>query len=162
MYSVLFVCTGNICRSPTAHGVFEKYVQEAGLQDKIRVDSAAVSSFHVGQAPDDRAIQTALKYDVALYHLRARQITAEDFDDFDLIIAMDSTHYRRLNALCPKTDKAPVIARMTDWALQYGTPDIPDPYYGGTDGFETVFEMIETACQNLLEDIRQELEKNNG
>lgn len=158
MYGVLFVCTGNICRSPTAHGIFRQKVLEAGLNDKIRVDSAGISSFHVGSPPDSRATETALRHGIALYDLKSRQIRASDFDDFDLIIAMDSSHYKRLNALCPRNAaKKPKIARMTDYALQYGTPDVPDPYYGGADGFETVFAMLDAACDALLEEIKGQI-----
>lgn len=160
MYGVLFVCTGNICRSPTAHGVFRELVKQAGLQDKIRVDSAAISAYHTGQAPDPRAIQTALAHGVPLYDLRARPVCAKDFEDFDLMIAMDSSHFRRLNEMRPKNAQKPVIARMMSYALEYGTPDVPDPYFDG--GFNLVFDMIDAACRNLLDDVRAQTEKENG
>jgi len=159
MYKVLFVCTGNICRSPTAEGVFRQIVEHAGLGDVISVDSAGIGSWHVGDPPDARAVETALNNGVDITSLRARKVVRDDFKDFDLIIALDSTHLRALEEMrpgfSPDHDRA-VLDLMMRFAPQYGTEDVPDPYYGGKDGFQNVFDMIKSACEGLLNHIREQ------
>ena len=159
MYKVLFVCTGNICRSPTAEGVFRQIVGHAGLGDVISVDSAGISGWHAGEPPDARAADTALKNGVDIGSLRARKVVRDDFKDFDLIIALDSTHFRALEEMrpgfSPEHDRA-VLDLMMRFAPQYGTEDVPDPYYGGKEGFQNVFNMIESACEGLLNYIREQ------
>jgi len=159
MYKVLFVCTGNICRSPTAEGVFRQIVEHAGLGDVISVDSAGIGSWHVGDPPDARAVETALNNGVDITSLRARKVVRDDFKDFDLIIALDSTHLGALEEMrpgfSPDHDRA-VLDLMMRFAPQYGTEDVPDPYYGGKDGFQNVFDMIKSACEGLLNHIREQ------
>ncbi len=161
MYKVLFVCTGNICRSPTAEGVFRQIVGHAGLGDVISVDSAGIGSWHVGDPPDARAVETALNNGVDISSLRARKVVRDDFKDFDLIIALDSTHLRALEEMrpgfSPDHDRA-VLELMMRFAPQYGTDDVPDPYYGGQKGFQNVFDMIKSACEGLLNHIRERMD----
>ncbi len=154
---LLFVCTGNICRSPTAEAVMRKLVEEAGLQGVIFVDSAGTSSYHCGDAPDQRSCDCAAKFGVDLGDLRSRPVRAEDFAAFDLILAMDGQNVWNLEQKRPQGDpryaKAQVQKLLT-YAPEYGE-DVPDPYY--RDGFDRVFLMIETACRNLLAELQTKL-----
>ncbi|WP_457669089.1 low molecular weight protein-tyrosine-phosphatase [Thiolapillus sp.] len=152
--SVLFVCMGNICRSPTAHGVFRKLVQDEGLDQLIQIDSAGTHAYHVGSPPDRRAQATALGRNLDLSDLRGRQVEMEDFHRFDYVLAMDNENLDILNQLCPIGMQAKLRLFM-DYAPDYGMSEVPDPYYGGDRGFEQVFDMIEEASKGLLEDIRQ-------
>jgi len=143
---------GNICRSPTAHGVFRKLVEDEGLTDVIEVDSAGTIHHHVGEAPDGRAQQAARKRGIDLSDLRARQVCAEDFAMFDYVIAMDHDNMSGLSALC-----APEYAEkrhmFLDFAPARSEQEVPDPYYSG--GFDHVFDLVEDASAGLLEDIKQ-------
>ncbi|TQV81321.1 low molecular weight phosphotyrosine protein phosphatase [Exilibacterium tricleocarpae] len=152
--SVLFVCLGNICRSPTAHGVFQHKVAAAGLDHAIRVDSAGTGAWHLGNEPDSRAAAAAQSRGYDLSGLRARQADAGDFDQFDYILAMDRQNLRELKSLRP----AAYDGRL-DLLLNFGShPDfaeVPDPYYGGVKGFELVLDLVENAADGLLADIRR-------
>jgi protein-tyrosine phosphatase len=152
---VLFVCLGNICRSPTAHGVFEVMVREAGLDDRIEVDSSGTGAWHLGSAPDQRAVAEAKGRGYDLSHLRARQVCAEDFGYFDLIIAMDHSNLADLKAMQPADSQAEVRLFL-EFAGDADVDEVPDPYYGGTDGFARVFALVETASQGLLVHIREQ------
>ncbi len=153
MVKVLFVCLGNICRSPTAHGVFLHLVAREGLADRIEVDSAGTHAYHVKDPPDPRAQAAAAKRGVDLSPLRARKALQEDFQVFDYVLAMDRSNYDHLSALCPAgaEDK---LRLFLSFAPQLGEDEVPDPYYGGTAGFERVLDMIESAAEGLLADIR--------
>ncbi len=152
--SVLFVCTGNICRSPTAHGVFLKMVETAGLAQRVRVDSAGTHDYHVGEAPDARTQAHARRRGYDLSGLRARQVADADFTTFDRILAMDRGHLKILR------HRAPPGFGGLQLFLDYATPsvgaDVPDPYYGGADGFEHVLDMIELAAAGLLRSLAGE------
>lgn len=151
---VLFVCMGNICRSPTAHGVFRKLIADEKLLDVIEIDSAGTHAYHVGNPPDSRAQETAESRGIDLSDLRARQARSEDFTDFDYVIAMDQDNYHSLMSICPEGYEERVHMFM-DFAPQMRTREVPDPYYGGPAGFERVFDLVDAAARGLLEDIRR-------
>ncbi|MFY0664016.1 MAG: low molecular weight phosphotyrosine protein phosphatase [Natronospirillum sp.] len=155
---VLFVCLGNICRSPTAHGVFLKKVQAAGLASRVEIDSAGTAAYHIGKAPDARSQRAAQQQGYDLSALRARQVTAEDFADFDYVLAMDHQNLSELRVLHASIESS---ARCTpqlflSFLQAAGSPDeVPDPYYGGADGFKEVLRLCEEAADALLSDIRE-------
>lgn len=153
MVKVLFVCMGNICRSPTAHGVFRQLVIDEGLLDLVEIDSAGTHAYHVGNPPDSRAQSTANTRGIDLSDLRARQVSEQDFAHYDYVIAMDQENYISLSQQCPRqhVDK---IYMFMDFAPEMRTREVPDPYYGGAQGFERVFDLVEAAAQGLLNDIR--------
>ena len=147
---ICFVCLGNIVRSPLAENLFRHLVQRAGLSDKYQVDSAGTSVWHIGEKPDSRMRRVAASHGFE-YSGRARQFTISDFDRFDLIVAMDSTNGTKLMELAKTPEHKDKIRQMRAFDPQ-GGPDfaVPDPYYGGIDGFEKVYEIIERSCQGLL------------
>lgn len=154
MVKVLFVCTGNICRSPTAEGVFRALVEREGLGHSVTVDSAGTHAYHVGEKPDPRSCQAARTRGIVLDDQRARKVNASDFQEFDLILAMDRGHHQSLLQMCPKGAEArvhPFMAFAPDW----GVEDVPDPYYGAGDGFQRVLDMVEAGSMGLLEHIRK-------
>jgi protein-tyrosine phosphatase len=153
---VLFVCLGNICRSPTAEGVMRALVREAGLEDTIELDSAGTGAWHVGSPPDGRAAAAARSRGTVLDG-RARQVTREDLDLFDLVIAMDSANMRELRQLAGGESERATVRMLREFdpvSAQRGELDVPDPYYGGDGGFEEVFELVRAACEGLLERIQ--------
>ncbi len=151
---VLFVCLGNICRSPTSEGVFRKRVEDEDLDIQINIDSAGTASYHIGQPPDSRAIAAASKRGVNLRNLRARQVRRSDFQEFDYIIAMDHHNYSDLTMLA-LPEPADNIWLFMDFAANWSQREIPDPYYGGQRGFEKVLDMINDASTGLIKDIRR-------
>lgn len=151
---VLFVCMGNICRSPTAHGVFRKLVQNEGLEQRIEIDSAGTHAYHVGSPPDSRAQAVAISRSVDLSDLRGRQVEAEDFHRFEYILAMDADNLGILNQLCPAGTEEKLRLFM-EFAPDYGMREVPDPYYGGNRGFDQVFDMVEEASRGLIAEIRR-------
>ncbi len=154
---VLFVCTGNICRSPTAAGVFRRMVTDAGLEERITVDSAGTGDWHVGQAADSRALETALRRGYDLSPHRARQLRVFDFQRFDLIIAMDESHRTHMARLA-RPSQAHKIRMMAEFARRHpGVEAVPDPYFGGAEGFEQVLDLLEDAAAGLLEELRSAL-----
>jgi protein-tyrosine phosphatase len=154
-YAGLMVCTGNICRSPTADGLLRHALQAAGLSGRVLVDSAGTHDYHIGDPPDRRSVATAQRYGVDLAELRARQVTKADFAAFDLILAMDDGHYRQLLRLCPPQYRDRVKLYLS-YAPQFGR-DVPDPYYGKGDGFEKVWQMCQAVTDALVADIRSRL-----
>ena len=152
-YKVLFVCLGNICRSPAAQAIFEHYVREAGLQDRIQVDSAGIYGGHQGNPPDRRMRTAALYRGFAVTHT-ARQVKAMDFMDFDLIIAMDDQNYEDLMHLAPSVEATHKVRRMADFLTTHKISYIPDPYYMGVEGFSHVLDLLEESCKNLLTQLR--------
>lgn len=153
MVKVLFVCLGNICRSPTAEGVFRALVAGEGLGDRIQVDSAGTSDWHIGEPPDRRGQEAARRRGYDLSGLRARQVTPHDFERFDYVIAMDQSNVAKLSALAP-AGTGEKLSLFLAFAPELGTREVPDPYYGGPDGFDDVLDMIEAASKGLLADIR--------
>ena len=146
------VCTGNICRSPTAHGVFEKMVADAGLQHRISVDSAGTHGYHVGEAPDRRSQQHASHRGYDLSGQRARQLTAQDFEDFDLVLVMDAANETAARRIASSSQQQR-MKRLTDYCQRFDDQEVPDPYYGGERGFEHVLDLVEDACKGLLQTI---------
>ncbi|QIK37469.1 low molecular weight phosphotyrosine protein phosphatase [Caldichromatium japonicum] len=150
---VLFVCMGNICRSPTAQGVLRKLVRDEGLDHCIEIDSAGTHAYHLGEPPDPRAQETARARGIDLSDLRARQVEPNDFGRFHYVVAMDHDNYARLRRLCPPGMEGRLHLLM-DFAPDLGVHEVPDPYYGGQRGFEQVFDLIELAARGLLDDIK--------
>jgi protein-tyrosine phosphatase len=148
-YSVLMVCTGNICRSPTAEGVLRHKVKQAGLEDKVHIDSAGTHDYHVGAPPDHRSCQHASLRGYDLSELRARQVRPLDFERFDLILAMDHGHMELLEQDCPPRHRGK-LRRMMEFAPPGLADEVADPYYGGKQGFEAVLDHIEAACDGLV------------
>ena len=153
--SVLFVCMGNICRSPTAEGVFRQKVVDAGLDDKFHIDSAGTLAYHTGHPPDPRAQKTALKRGIDLSTQRARKVTSDDFEAFDFVIAMDSDNHYELEAICPSGHEDR-LHMFLKFARNSRVTDVPDPYYGGGNGFETVLDLIEDASEGLLKHLQEQ------
>lgn len=151
---VLFVCMGNICRSPTAQGVFRKLLEKEGMRAVIGTDSAGTHGYHTGEPPDRRAQETALRRGIDLSDLRARLVEPEDFYRFEYVLAMDRENYRSLSRICPRGTEKKLMLFM-DFAPQLGLREVPDPYYGGKGGFERVFDLVEAAAEGLLADIRR-------
>ena len=154
MIKVVFVCLGNICRSPTAEGVFRALVEREGLGDRIAVDSAGTGAWHVGQSPDPRGQKAALRRGIDLSGIRARKATKADFGTFDYVLAMDRDNLAALKDLCPPGEEHR-LGLVLDYAPEARTRDVPDPYYGGRQGFECVLDLIEAASAGLLAHIRK-------
>lgn len=152
---VLFVCLGNICRSPTAEGVFRHKVREAGLEDHIEIDSAGTGDWHVGKSPDARTRAAALRRGYDLSSLRARQVSVADFSRYDLVLAMDDANLRDLKRLRGSNGKAELDLFLRRYELEID--EVPDPYYGGEDGFEQVLDLVERACDGLLTEVKGRL-----
>ena len=148
---------GNICRSPTAQGVFESVVDEADLNRHIKIDSAGTHAYHVGEGPDRRAMQAAAKRGFELGGQRARRVEEADFTRFDYVLAMDSSNLDDLLSICPQQYRAKVRLFL-EFAENPLTQDVPDPYYGGGQGFERVLDLIEAGSRGLLADIRRQLD----
>ncbi|MGA9286314.1 MAG: low molecular weight protein-tyrosine-phosphatase [Solirubrobacteraceae bacterium] len=156
MTHVLFVCLGNICRSPTAEGVMRLLVAEAGLQDEIVLDSAGTGAWHVGEPPDPRARQAATRRGIALESV-ARQVTEDDFERFDLILAMDASNQHALRQLAPDKQgraKVHLLREFDPASTDTHELDVPDPYYDSERGFEVVLDQVQAACAGLLERLR--------
>jgi len=147
MKSVLFVCMGNICRSPTAEGVFRKLVSEAGRHSDFEIDSAGTIGYHAGDRADRRMRAAAADRGYQLDSI-ARRIEVADFDRFDLIVAMDNANFRDVSAMAPESEAR--IVRMCDYCEEHEETEVPDPYYGGEAGFQKVIDILEDACSNLL------------
>ena len=156
MVKVLFVCLGNICRSPTAEGVFRKLVRDQGLQELIEIDSAGTHAYHVGSPPDERAQEAALRRGIDMSDLVGRQVDAGDFYVFDYILAMDESNEYHLKEMAPR-EEIHKVSLFLDYASDAPEREVPDPYYGGAKGFEHVLDLVEQAAAGLLSDIRTRL-----
>lgn len=153
--SVVFVCMGNICRSPTAEAVFRHYVESAGLSRHILIDSAGTHDFHIGDPPDSRAQRAAQQRGYDLSKLRGRQVGEDDFRRFDYVLAMDRANLAILQRITPP-DSDTRARLFLEYSRHHTEREVPDPYYGGAGGFEHVLDMVEDAAQGLLEEIRQQ------
>jgi protein-tyrosine phosphatase len=153
MTKVLFVCTGNICRSPTAEGVFRRVVQDAGLDGRISTDSAGTHDYHVGEAPDRRSVQAAKSRGFDIAGLRARKVRKSDFEEFDLILAMDRGHFDQLVRMAPE-ERRDRIKLFMDYAPDAPKREVPDPYYGEGTHFTEVLDLVEAASEGLLNSLR--------
>lgn len=154
MVRVLFVCLGNICRSPTAEGIFRHQVDKAGLNDRFVIDSAGTGAWHAGDPPDRRSTLEALKHGIDISRQRARKVTDADFHEFDYILAMDDQNYRDLLERCPPSEEHKVSLMLNHGPFK-GINTVPDPYYNA-DGFDLVYSLLEDACQGLLDKIVEE------
>ncbi len=153
-FGVLFVCTGNICRSPTAEAIFQKLAADAGIAESVTADSAGTHGYHVGEPPDPRAQEAAAKRGYDLSALRARRFEQADFQRFDLILAMDRDHYSILSNMA-RHSGGHKLKLMMSYARRFADEEVPDPYYGGSQGFERVLDMLEDAARGLLESLRK-------
>lgn len=151
---VLFVCMGNICRSPTAQGVFEHLVKSAGLAERILIDSAGTHAYHTGNPPDRRSQAAAKERGIDLSGLRARKVDVLDFEHFDYILAMDHSNLQDLQELIQQQEDERLHLFMR-FATRWDVDEVPDPYYGGSNGFERVLDMVEDAAEGLLAHIRR-------
>jgi protein-tyrosine phosphatase len=159
MVAVLFVCTGNICRSPTAEGVFRHKVRASGLENAFEIDSAGTAGFHVGEEPDSRAVRAARRRGYSLEGQLARQVIPSDFKRFDLLVAMDRGHFNHLRRMASNEAARLRVVMMSSFSSRAGgPPDVPDPYYGAGDGFERVLDMLEDAADGLITHLRRRLE----
>ncbi len=154
MTKVLFVCLGNICRSAMAQGVLESKAKQHNLN--IYVDSAGTSSYHIGEAPDKRMQKKAIEYDIDISNQRARQITANDFDQFDYIFAMDNSNYRNIIALANSKEDKQKVSLFLNYTHPEQEKAVPDPYYGGEEGFEKVYQLLNDACDVFLKTLDNE------
>lgn len=151
-YKVLFVCLGNICRSPAAHGIFEHIVDQNGMSESIEIDSAGTYNGHQGELPDRRMRTAAAPRGYSLTH-RSRPVNTMDFLDFDLIVAMDDNNYENLMRLAPSVEATHKVVRMASYLRKQQMSYIPDPYYMGAEGFDLVLDLLEDGCQNLFDSI---------
>jgi protein-tyrosine phosphatase len=152
--SILMVCMGNICRSPTAEGVLQRKAEAAGLAQRLHIDSAGTHGFHTGSSPDVRAQKAALGRGYDLSKLRGRQVSDEDFASFDYVLAMDRDNFQNLLSRCPEQHKHKVRLYLA-FSRRFPNLNVPDPYYGGSKGFEQVLDMVEDAAEGLLAEIKR-------
>jgi protein-tyrosine phosphatase len=156
-YKLLFVCLGNICRSPAAENIMNHLIKQANLSQKIICDSAGTSSYHIGSSPDQRMTSAAASRSIAMKG-EARQFIESDFTEFDLILAMDRENYRNILALDRQGKYRDKVKMMCDYATHHSEKEVPDPYYGGAKGFERVLELLSDACSGLLSEIEKKLD----
>lgn len=154
MKSVLFVCLGNICRSPSAEAVFNALIKKEGLTGSVRCDSAGIAAYHIGEEADKRMQCHALRRGYRLSSVARKFDPGTDFDQFDYIVGMDDENVNDLQNLASSTDELDKIYKITDFSSEEGHESVPDPYYGGADGFELVLEILEDACEGLLNEVK--------
>lgn len=156
-FKVCFVCLGNICRSPTAEGIFQHLVEKENLSDYFVIDSAGTSGWHIGEPANSRSRMVAEKYGVRLASL-GRQIDSRDLDEFDLVLAMDDQNLRDIQALARSEEQRSRIRLMREFDPEPGDGNVPDPYYGGMDGFENVFRILYRSCESLLDQLKERMD----
>lgn len=154
-YKICFVCLGNICRSPTAEGIFQHLVNERGLEDYFEVDSAGTSAYHIGESADERSQRTAENHGISL-DSRARRFKAADLDHFDLILAMDNQNLKNVQELANKK-QLEKVGQMRDFDPHPENGEVPDPYQGGPEGFENVFQIVKRSCEQLLDELEKHI-----
>jgi len=150
---ILLVCLGNICRSPMAEGILRNMINELGLG--WHTDSAGTGNYHVGEQPDRRAMKTMRERGIEISDLRARHLRASDFEEFDLLLAMDASNLQNMRQVAPSHELAKKARLMMDFAPDHALREVPDPYFGGEEGFVEVYEMLTEACTNLIADVRR-------
>jgi protein-tyrosine phosphatase len=155
---ICFVCLGNICRSPTAEGIFQHLVNERGLQSFFYIDSAGTSAYHIGEPANSKSRDVARKHGVELQS-RARRFTSSDLEEFDLILAMDHENLRNIQQLDSRNQFGQKIKLMRDFDPTPGDGSVPDPYYGGIDGFQHVFDVVKRSCESLLDELEENIQK---
>jgi len=155
-YKICFVCLGNICRSPTAEGVFQHLTNERDLADYFEVDSAGTSAYHIGESANSKSQHTANEHGITL-HSKARQLKSSDLNYFDLVLAMDDENFNNVNQMANGKESAK-IGRMRDFDPSPGDGQVPDPYYGGAEGFENVFQIVKRSCETLLDELEQRIQ----
>lgn len=155
-YKICFVCLGNICRSPTAGGVFQHLINERGLENYFEVDSAGTSAYHIGEAADKRSQRTANSHGISLGS-KARRFKASDLEYFDLILAMDNKNLRNVQQMAGK-EQMNKIGQMRDFDPEPGNGEVPDPYQGGPEGFENVFQIVKRSCEQLLDELEKHIQ----
>jgi len=156
MFNILFVCMGNICRSPSAEGFFANALQKSKYKEQVSIDSAGTHGYHIGHPPDSRAVAMAADFGVDISHLRARKVNASDFDAYDLIIAMDRSNFQDLLRIRPANSKAG-LEMMMQYHPDTQPEEVPDPYYGGMDGFNYMCRLLDSATQGLLKEVEGRL-----
>lgn len=156
-YKICFVCLGNICRSPTAEGIFQHLINERGLEDFFEVDSAGTSAYHIGESANSKSQRTAQKHGITL-HSKAGQFQQSDLDYYDLILAMDNENLSNVKQMASGNHEDK-IGRMRDFDPRPGDGEVPDPYYGGPEGFENVFQIVKRSCQQLLDELESHIQK---
>jgi protein-tyrosine phosphatase len=154
---VLFVCLGNICRSPLAEGLFKKHVEIAGLSDRIEIDSCGTSRYHIGDLPDERTRRNAIENGLRLTH-RARQLVNEDFNQFDFIVAMDQSNLDNIRKLSGASAHQEIYL-MRDFDTKKGSINVPDPYFGGSEGFQEVYEILDRSTKSFLRFVQSKMEE---
>jgi protein-tyrosine phosphatase len=157
-YKICFVCLGNICRSPTAEGIFQHLVNERGLQPYFYIDSAGTSAYHIGEPANSKSRDVANKHGVEL-RSRARKFTVDDLEEFDMILAMDHENLNNIRQLDSRNQFSGKIELMRNYDPEPGDGAVPDPYYGGMDGFQHVFEVVKRSCENLLDELEENIQK---
>ena len=155
--AVLFVCLGNICRSPAAEAIFINLIEKKKLTDGFIVDSAGTGSWHIGSAPDKRSIEVADKHGIDIRHQKARQFTNHDFNKFDHIYVMDKSNFSDVVRLASTQNDVDKVKLILQHVNSENPPSVPDPYYGGNDGFENVYQLLDAACQKIIDKIKQNL-----
>jgi len=156
MINILFVCMGNICRSPSAEGFFARALQQSPFKEQVSIDSAGTHSYHVGHAPDERAVDTAAQFGVDISRLRARKVAPADFYDYDLIVVMDRDNLAALQAIAP-ADATASLKMMMEYHPQGQPEEVPDPYYGGLDGFKYMCDLLDSSTSGLLKEVEGRL-----
>ena len=158
MFNILFVCMGNICRSPSAEGFFAHALEQSNHKSLVSIDSAGTHSYHIGHSPDARAVDTAANFGVHISHLRARKVNPSDFHNFDLIVAMDRSNLEDLQRIQP-ADSTASLKMMMEYHPERHPDEVPDPYYGGMEGFTYMCELLEAATAGLLAEVEERLSR---